>query len=233
MHQRWDAMPNSPRRKSKKSRSPAPVPARKKRSLRQPEVVMGRILEAATLAFTRDGFKGARLRSIATDAGITIQLLIYHTKNKTHLWHKTMEYILNRYTEISSKTKALPKSVSAGERLRHMIADIVHYTSSTPEIHRIMTQEGSQLSPRLVWMIENFSRAWHLEFAQLAELAQREGAIRGDIDVGRLRFAVTGMAAVPFSVAAEYEYLTGRDPFSRGEVAKTIELIEHMLFVKH
>jgi AcrR family transcriptional regulator len=172
------------------------------------------------------------MRSIAADAGITIQLLIYHAKSKAHLWQMAMENILTQYEKFDSKTKLLPAESSAADRLRQTIADIVHYTALHPELHRIMTQEAGHLSPRLVWMIENFTKAAYTEFVKLVEDAQRDGAIRTDVHPHRLRFAVFAIAAVPFSVAAEYEYLTGRDPFQRNEIAKTIELIQHMVFGK-
>jgi TetR/AcrR family transcriptional regulator len=209
----------------------APKPVKKRAThKRQPAAVMERILEAATAAFTRDGFKGAKMRSIAADAGITIQLLVYHAKTKDQLWQMVMENITRHYDEFQNKLTTLPPHTSATERLRKFISDIVHFTSSEPELHRIMTQEGSQLSPRLAWLSENFIRAPYEQFITLVEEAQREGSIPLHLQADRLRFAVVAMASVPFSVAAEYEYFTGRSPFSRGEVNKTIEMILHMVF---
>ncbi|WP_176599244.1 TetR/AcrR family transcriptional regulator [Sphingobium sp. 15-1] len=187
-------------------------------------------MEAATAAFTRDGFKGARMRSIASDAGITIQLLTYHVKNKERLWEMVMEHMLAHYELFRTDTKTLPQDASASARLRRLIADIVRYSASEPKLHRIMTQEGAQPSPRLAWLSEKFTRPAYEEFVALAAQAQREGSIRSDIQPERLRFAVVAMASVPFSVSAEYEYFTGKDPFSRGEIEQTINLILHMVF---
>jgi hypothetical protein len=48
---------------------------------------------------------------------------------------------------------------------------------------------------------------------------------------GRLRYAIIAVAAVPFSVAAEYQYLTKHNPFAPAEIASTISLIKHLVFV--
>lgn len=217
-------------KKSGKAASIRTAGSPRTRVKRRPKEVRAKILNAAALAFTKDGFKGARMRSIAADAGVTIQLLVYHFKNKDNLWKMVMEDILKRYSKFSEKPDA-DQPETAAAQLRNLIADIVHYTATEPELHRIMIQEASQLSPRLVWLIENFTKNSYATFTTLVEKAQEEGAIRPDADPGRLRFAVQAMAAVPFSVPAEYEYLTGRSPFTSNEVEKTISTICQMIFV--
>ena len=132
--------------------------ARRPTRKRQPKEVRARIIAAATAAFTRDGFNGARMRSIATDAGITIQLLTYHVKNKERLWELVMEHMLLKYETFHAQTRALPETASATAKLRQMIDDIVRYAASEPELHRIMTQEAARPSPRLAWLSEQFTR---------------------------------------------------------------------------
>jgi hypothetical protein len=40
------------------------------------------------------------------------------------------------------------------------------------------------------------------------------------------------MTAVPFAVAAEYEYFTGKSPFSKNEVAQMIDMVCEMVFIR-
>jgi len=223
-------MPAAKKRNSTKSATAEVTPKRRTPHKRQPEEVLARIIEAATEAFTQDGFKGARMRSIALEAGISIQLLVHHVKSKDNLWQMVMESIFTQYSSFETKTSSLPPDTGAAEHLRHMIADFVHYMAKHPELHRIMTHEGIKMSPRLVWLIETFARGPYEQFVALTEEAQKEGHIRKDIHPGRLRYAA--MASVPFSVAAEYEYILGKDPFSRGEVASTIDMICKLVFAK-
>lgn len=206
------------------------VPRPRKTHKRQPEQVMARIMTAAINAFTKDGYKGARLRSIATEAGITIQLLVYHVKTKTQLWQMVMEHILAQYTHVETQIEILPETASAGEKLRHVITEMITYMATHPALHRIMTQEGARPSPRLAWLSERLVRPDLEKFVELATLAQKEGAVRADIEPLRLRYAVVAMGSVPFSVAAEYEYFAGVSPFSHGEVQKTIDMVLKLVF---
>lgn len=205
-------------------------PKPRKTHKRQPEQVMARIMTAATNAFTRDGFKGARLRSIANEAGITIQLLVYHVKTKTQLWQMVMEHIVAQYTHVEEQVKALPEDMSAEDRLRHVITEMITYMATHPALHRIMTQEGARHSPRLAWLSEHLVRSDLEKFVALVQQAQKEGAVRADIEPLRLRYAVVAMGSVPFSVAAEYEYFAGVSPFSPGELQKTIDMVLKLVF---
>jgi TetR/AcrR family transcriptional regulator len=204
----------------------------RRRNKRQPEEVLANVLTAATTAFTRDGYKGARMRSIAVDAGITIQLLIYHVKTKDRLWEMVMNKMLTEYLEFHKSRTDSASSGTAADRLRIIISDVVVFHSNHPELHRIMTQEGMQPSPRLSWLTERFTRTVYQEFIEVAGQAQQEGSVRSDHSLSRLWYALIGIAAVPFSVAAEYEYLTGKNPFSTGEIKRTTELIESLIFGK-
>jgi len=208
----------------------APAAARPKpgKHSRQPDEVRARILEAAITAFAREGYNGARMRNIASDAGISIQLLVHHVKSKEALWRMVMEHILGQYEQHHAKSKALPPTASAGERLKQAIADLVEFTAGVPELHRIMVQEGGQLTPRMIWLTENLTRKNFAEWCQLIEEAQRKGAVR-PCSPALLRYAIVSMAAVPFVVSAEYQFLTGKDPHSRGEINKLIEMITGLI----
>ena len=74
----------------------------KKKTPRRPEEVKARIIEAAISAFARQGFDGARMRAVAADAGISIQLLVHHVKSKDKLWRFMMEHIFEQYNQFMS-----------------------------------------------------------------------------------------------------------------------------------
>ncbi len=101
--------------------------------------VRARIFEEAINAFAKNGYEGARLRSIAIDAGVSIQLLVHHVKSKEKLWKMTMEHIIERYQNSMAVTHALTDDsgkLSAGKRLKQAIADIAHFTASMPQLQR-------------------------------------------------------------------------------------------------
>jgi TetR/AcrR family transcriptional regulator len=205
----------------------------KKRTSRRPEEVRARIMEAAIGAFARHGYEGARMRSIALEAGISIQLLIHHVKNKNKLWRMMMEHIIERYNNFMSVSDAAPTQApaSAAKRLREAITHHAHFTASTPQLHRILTAEAAHATPRMLWLAERFFKQGFENWLSLIKEAQREGAVR-DVDAARLRFAIVAMTAVPFAVAAEYEYFTGKNPFARSEVTQLIEMVCDMVFIR-
>ena len=202
--------------------------AANRRPRRDPEDVRARILGAALVAFSTYGFEGASVRHIARQAHTSLALLLYHFGSKEELWKRMMENVLagmpNRFGSPDHK------DLSASERLRRLIEDIVRRFASAPSLHRLMTFEGHNISDRLLWIFENNTRESMRHITTLIVEGQREGKVR-NVDPARLRFAINAMAAVPFVVSAEYQLLTNKNPFSAEEVEGTIALINQFVFV--
>ena len=203
---------------------------RDKRTRVRSNEVRGRIIKAAIAVFTRDGFKGARMRSIAEDARVTVQLLAYHFQSKEDLWKMGMLEILNKFETLHTMNP-IEHSWSATERLRAHISNIVRFTASVPQLHRLMTQETGQLTPRLVWIIDNRIRRQFDEFCDMARAGQREGSVR-PTNPTLLYYAVVGIASMSFSAASEYEYLTSKSPFTPSEIEHVIEMINYTVFLR-
>ncbi len=68
----------------------------------------------------------------------------------------------------------------------------------------------------MLWLAERFFKQGYEDWCSLIEAAQREGVVR-KASPARLRFAIVAMISVPFAVAAEYEYFTGKSPFAKNE----------------
>ena len=83
----------------------------------------------------------------------------------------------------------------------------------------------------MLWLTERFGKQGFENWCSLIEDAQREGAVQ-KVSPARLRFAIVAMTAVPFAVAAEYEYFTGKSPFSKNEVAQMIDMVCEMVFIR-
>src|SRR5580658_6007495 len=101
LYRNWNIMAKTKRVNVKKKEAPVPT---KKKTPRRPDEVKARIIEAAMAAFARQGFDGARMRSVAADAGISIQLLVHHVKSKDKLWRIMMERIFEQYNEFMVKS---------------------------------------------------------------------------------------------------------------------------------
>ncbi|PNU03748.1 TetR family transcriptional regulator [Novosphingobium guangzhouense] len=204
--------------------------AKTPRRVRRPKEVRERVLAAALHAFATVGFEGASTRAIANDAQVTQSLLLYHFKTKDELWRAVLQDIASM-EKMEQLLASGDDTMTAAQRLMVAIRALVELFAKVPELHRLMTLEAHQPSERLNWIIENVNRAPYEAMCDLIAEAQAEGAVR-KISPERLRFAIVGMAAVPFSVSAEYQFLTKRNPFSKIEIEATIDMICGMIFIQ-
>lgn len=195
---------------------------------RRPEEVKSRIIEAAIQAFARQGFSGASLRAIAREAGVTIQLLVYHFSTKEELWKQAMTEAFSTFDSLHG-TEPLPCDTPVIERLRRYISDLVQFTGQRPDLLRIMIQEAGQITPRMIWLADNRTSPMLREFCALAKEGQEAGLVR-DIPPARLFYAAAATASLPYSVAAEYNYLVGKNPFTNSEMERTKKIIENLIF---
>jgi len=229
-------MAKATQRKRRKPTPPAYDPHSAKeaslspRRARRPKEVRERVLAAALHAFATAGFEGASTRAIARDAQVSLSLLMYHFKTKEELWRAVLQNIASMAT-MKNLLMDASSEMSAAERLMVAIRGLVELFADVPELHRLMTLEAHQPSERLNWIIENVNREPFDAMCSLIAEAQAEGAVC-KISPERLRFAIVGMAAVPFSVSAEYQFLTKRNPFSKIEIEATIDMICKMIFIQ-
>jgi len=198
-----------------------------RRRRRRPDEVKSRIIEAAIPAFARQGFSGASLRAIARDAGATIQLLVHHFSSKEELWRQAMTDAFTAFDRLH-QTEPLPPSAPVADRIKRYIADLVHFTGRQPDLLRIMLQEAGQVTPRMTWLADNRIAPMFDEFCALAREGQEAGIVC-DTPPSRLFYAAAAIASLPYSVSAEYNYLTGKDPFTRSEMERTQGLIERLI----
>jgi TetR/AcrR family transcriptional regulator len=197
---------------------------------RRPEEVKARILAAAVDLFTTYGFNGVATPNIAANAHVSLSLLIYHFKSKEELWKAMVNELMLKHGPSSAGTDEEDAKLSASDKLRKRIARLVHRFAATPALHRLMTLEGHQPSERLLWLCDTYIAKEFRAMVKLIVEGQKEGRVR-KANPARLRYAIIAFAAVPFSVSAEYQYLTKRNPFSSDEIDHAIALINKFVFV--
>jgi hypothetical protein len=139
-----------------------------------------------------------------------------------------MSRIVQRFDERHRRVLNECRREPASVKLHRLIVDMVHFLAEFPGVHRIMTFEAAHPSPRLTWLYDNLLMSRIGETVDIIKAAQRERAIR-QIDPVRLYYAILSIAAVPFTIAAEFKLTTGRDPFDLEEVEKTIDLIRALI----
>lgn len=188
-----------------------------------------RILAAATNVFATFGYAGASTSQIAEDADTSVPLVLYHFQSKEQLWREVVQKVASQAT-VRSMAEKLPETGTAVERLRTVIVWMVHACAEHPELHRLVMHEAHQSSERLSWLCETIVKDDHNHLCQLITEAQKEGGVR-KINPARMRYAIIAIAALPFSVSAEYQQVTKRNPFNKFEIAHTIETINALVFL--
>lgn len=191
--------------------------------------VRERVLAAALECFGAFGFAGTSTRAVADRAGLSHPLLLYHFQSKEQLWRSTMEDVIGRYRAQLDERLAKVDSGDATAGLRAFIENFVEFSARVPQLHRIMTQQSTQGSDRIHWLIDTHLRDSFLAVCALIRRAQAAGQIRRG-DPARLYYAVIGLAGTLLSVSTEFELLTQRDVFSPKELRKTIDFIFAFLF---
>lgn len=117
-----------------------------------------KLLDAALLAFSENGFKGTSTRDIAERANVHHPLITYHFKNKEELWRAAADRI---FTEFNAALLAAAQANSGRcpkARMAAMIRAYVQYAASQPALHKVMIQEASRPSQRLDWLMANHLR---------------------------------------------------------------------------
>jgi len=190
-----------------------------------------RIIEAAREAFSTMGFEGASLRSVAKEAGVQHQLATYYFKTKEELWMAVMdELAIGFFARLGERIRGL-EGVDAPTKLRLVVREFVKYSAEYPQLHRLMTMEGRKESERLAWLIKRHVSRFYSISTKLIREAQATGVVRPG-DPGQLHYCAIGIATSAFSLAPEYELVTGNDPFARSHIEQIADLVCDFLFVR-
>ena len=203
---------------------------KRQRKSKRGEEVRERILAAALECFGAFGFEGASTRAVAERADVSHTLVLYHFQSKDQLWIATMEAALSKYAAAINENLDKAEEHSAKETLATFIEQFVRMSARQPEIHRILTAEGNQATPRLEWVVSHFIR-WHFTtIRDVIRRGQAEGTVR-ECDPARLYYLIIGAGGTPFTLSTEYMALTGRDVFSDAEILRNIAFIYEIVFI--
>ena len=190
-----------------------------------------RIIAAAREAFSTMGFEGASLRSVAKEAGVPHQLATYYFKTKEELWMAVMdELAIGFLDQLGNRIRGL-EGVDAATKLRLVVREFVEYSAENPQLHRLMTMEGRRESERLVWLIKRHVSRFYAISTKLIGEAQMLGAVRPG-DPGQLHYCAIGVATAAFSLAPEYQLVTGNDPFTRTHIEQIADMVCDFLFLR-
>ena len=187
------------------------------------------ILVAALEAFAEHGFDGAKMREIASRAGVTLGLLQYYFGGKQKLWRAAVD---RAFEDMRGGLHGLltdPSITDERERLRALVRGHVAFVARRPEFVRLMHDEGKRRGPRMRWLVDRHVKPIYALFLPVIERAQSAGVLPGGIPALHFAYAFVGAIGVIFHQAEECKRVTGVDPCAPEAVQAHPRAIESLL----
>jgi AcrR family transcriptional regulator len=160
------------------------------------------ILEAALLAFARDGFDGASLPKIAEIAKVAHPLIHYYFGSKDNLWRETVEYAFGGLIREATAVEAASLSLSPLQRLRVMVQAFAQFAARYPNHFGLIMAEMRSDSERLVWLRENYLNAFVKRLTRVLKDAQEQNEIK-KVPLDHLGLILIGSIVLYFSMNLE------------------------------
>lgn len=215
--------------KAESKREDASPKQTKRGGFRRADRVREVILDVALEAFSSTGFVGTSTRSIAKQAGVQHSLVNYHFENKENLWIAAMDRVLRQLTSQVYAEIGDAQHLSASEQLRRFVEVYAKTAATSPQVFRILTQQSTQNSSRLDWLMDNYLREQFKRVTKLIAEAQKEGkVIEGAPE--HVFYLIIGGVGMFFAVTRGYTLLTGRSPSSAAEMHRLIAFLCGIIF---
>ena len=170
---------------------------------RDPKVTKEKILVAAKAEFADKGIAGARVDTIAAQAGVNKQMIYYYFGSKEDLYYEVLRQRLSSTEDLDTRLK-----VDDPDRLakRHDRA------AADPENNRLLVWEALDFERTLAIGDQENRVALHKEWIRRIKLAQREGRLPADFDAAQLLLSELALFIFPFAFPQITWLVTGRTP---------------------
>ena len=187
--------------------------ARGERKLRDAEATRLKLVDAALLAFSTQGYDGASTRNIETQAGTKRGLINYHFGSKKALWKAAAEHLMSITERDLGAALADMNKLDEDQQLRFLIRSYVQFCAKHPGLNRLMIQEGMARDWRLSWLLKRAVRPWYEQVCRVFNRAAELGTAP-KMDAHHFYYVLTGAATLIFSNAAEAAALSGENPLA-------------------
>jgi len=169
-----------------------------------------KLLEAAIECFATQGYDATGTRQIENKAGVKRGLIAWHFQSKEILWKAAAVNLFSRAAEDFSSVRLQLSEASPAGRMQQMVRVYVRFLAKYPQIHRLLSTEGSHESWRLTWLVENVAAPWYADMERVFEEVKSAGVFPG-MEFIHFFYILTGSAAMIFAMAPEARCLSGKD----------------------
>jgi AcrR family transcriptional regulator len=139
-----------------------------------------RILAAAELVFSRDGFQGATTRRIAREAGVNEVTLFRHFNTREQLLRATLEYGCEAFDALVEPEKIWRGELLGG--LEGYIRDIYSVVKQREAIVRAFIGEARLLPESIRHLLQELMLTKKARFVAALQRAQDGGFVRKEVD---------------------------------------------------
>jgi len=189
--------------------------ARGRRRVEDPATAR-RILAAAEHQFAAQGLAGARTEEIAMAAHANKAMLYYYFGNKRRLHRAVLENLLRQLR--STVFASLVKDLSPREKFFAGVSGYFDFLSEHPNYPRLVQRQAMEAGPGFEWMVKEFFRPLHQEFARTVEEGIKKGEFR-NVDPDQSALMTLQMTTSYFAAAAILSRVVGRDLLAPEAVA--------------
>ncbi|HXX19252.1 MAG TPA: TetR/AcrR family transcriptional regulator [Candidatus Acidoferrum sp.] len=189
--------------------------ARGRRRVEDPATAR-RILAAAEHQFAAQGLAGARTEEIAMAAHANKAMLYYYFGNKRRLHRAVLENLLRQLR--STVFASLAKDLSPREKFFAGVSGYFDFLAEHPNYPRLVQRQAMEAGPGFEWMVKEFFRPLHQEFARTVEEGIKKGEFR-NVDPDQSALMTLQMTTSYFAAAAILSRVVGRDLLAPEAVA--------------
>jgi AcrR family transcriptional regulator len=205
--------------------STKPVVKRSRKTQERAEVTRAKLIEAGKLLFSERGFDAVLVRDLEDTAGVKRNILAYHFEDKDTLWKASADAIFGEMSSELDKRLDIMKEISGREALAFIVRFNVYFHAKNPQLSRLMSQEATQHSWRIQYLIDNHIRHSALKMEKLVH--ETRGLDRKAFI--HWYYIMISSTSTIFSFAAECEDLFDVDPCEESMVEAHAEMLVSML----
>ncbi|MDQ6525229.1 TetR family transcriptional regulator [Nocardioides sp. LHD-245] len=137
------------------------------------------ILQAAIVAFSRNGYRGTNLQDVAGELGVTRQAIYYHYRDKHAILLAMFESFFDRLSDaVATAREAESDPTLKFDRI--LVAHLVT-VAAAPELSAVFTRDYKNLSPEARSAIHKRRRMYQKVFVADFEVAQAAGRFRTEL----------------------------------------------------
>jgi AcrR family transcriptional regulator len=198
---------------------------RTRRTQERAEATRANLIEAGKLLFSERGFDAVSVRDLETEAGVKRNILAYHFEDKETLWKASADAIFGVMGDELEQRLQILREIDGREALAFIVRFNVYFHARHPQLSRLMSQEATQHSWRILYLIDNHIRP---SMEQMEKLVHETKGLDRKAFIHWYYIMISSTSTI-FSFAAECEDLFGVDPCEASMVESHAEMLVSML----